>query len=123
MAPMVHFSGRLDVAVGARRIGARVVRTALTIALLAVMLVTTTTFLVMLMTDYDFDQVLFECTSAFATVGLSTGITPDLPVDAQCVIIVLMFLGRVGTIAAAGALVLRRRMPRYQLPEEQPIIG
>lgn len=115
--------GDPDVAVGARRIGARVVRTALTIALLAVMLVTTTTFLVMLMTDYDFDAVLFECTSAFATVGLSTGITPDLPVDAQCVIIVLMFLGRVGTIAAAGALVLRRRMPRYQLPEEQPIIG
>lgn len=115
--------GDPDVAVGARRISARVVRTALTIALLAVMLVTTTTFLVMLMTDFDFDEVLFECTSAFATVGLSTGITPDLPVDAQCVIIVLMFLGRVGTIAAAGALVLRRRMPRYQLPEEQPIIG
>jgi potassium uptake TrkH family protein len=115
--------GDPDVTIGARRVGPRVVRTAVTIALLAVMLVTVTTFLVMLMTDYDFDQVLFECTSAFATVGLSTGITPDLPVDAQCVIIVLMFLGRVGTIAAAGALVLRRRMPRYQLPEEQPIIG
>ncbi len=115
--------GDPDVTIGARRVGARVVRTAITIALLAVMLVTTTTFLVMLMTDFDFDEVLFECTSAFATVGLSTGITPDLPVDAQCVIIVLMFLGRVGTIAAAGALVLRRKMPRYQLPEEQPIIG
>ncbi len=115
--------GDPDITIGARRVGPRVVRTAVTIALLAVMLVTVTTFLVMLMTDFEFDQVLFECTSAFATVGLSTGITPDLPVDAQCVIIVLMFLGRVGTIAAAGALVLRRRMPRYQLPEEQPIIG
>lgn len=115
--------GDPDVTIGTRRVGARVVRTATTIALLAVMLVTVTTFLVMLMTDYDFDEVLFECTSAFATVGLSTGITPDLPVNAQCVIIVLMFLGRVGTIAAAGALVLRRRMPRYHLPEEQPIIG
>jgi trk system potassium uptake protein TrkH len=115
--------GDPDITIGARRVGPRVVRTAITIALLAVMLVTVTTFLVMLMTDFDFDAVLFECTSAFATVGLSTGITPDLPVNAQCVIIVLMFLGRVGTIAAAGALVLRRRMPRYQLPEEQPIIG
>nr|WP_244632948.1 potassium transporter TrkG [Aeromicrobium sp. CFBP 8757] len=115
--------GDPDITIGARRVGPRVVRTAVTIALLAVMLVTVTTFLVMLMTDFAFDEVLFECTSAFATVGLSTGITPDLPVDAQCVIIVLMFLGRVGTIAAAGALVLRRRMPRYQLPEEQPIIG
>ena len=115
--------GDPEISVGARSIGPRVVRTALTIALLAVMLVTITTFLVMLMTDFDFDAVLFECTSAFATAGLSTGITPDLPANAQGVIIVLMFLGRVGTIAAAGALVLRRRMPRYHLPEEQPIIG
>ncbi|MEO6604019.1 MAG: potassium transporter TrkG, partial [Aeromicrobium sp.] len=115
--------GDPDVTVGARSISPRVVRTAITIALLAVMLVTVTTFLVMLMTDFDFDAVLFECTSAFATVGLSTGITPDLPANAQIVIITLMFLGRVGTIAAAGALLLRRRLPRYHLPEEQPIIG
>ena len=115
--------GDPDISVGSRSIGPRVVRTAITIALLAVMLVTVTTLLVMLMTDFEFDEVLFECTSAFATAGLSTGITPDLPADAQLVIIVLMFLGRVGTIAAAGALVLRRRMPRYHLPEEQPIIG
>ncbi len=115
--------GDPDITVGSRSIGSAVVRTAITIALLAVMLVTVTTFLVMLMTDFDFDDVLFECTSAFATVGLSTGITPQLPADAQVVIIVLMFLGRVGTIAAAGALVLRRRIPRYHLPEEQPIIG
>ncbi|MDR7086549.1 potassium uptake TrkH family protein [Aeromicrobium panaciterrae] len=115
--------GDPEIRIGSRSIGPRVVRTAITIALLAVMLVTVTTFLVMLMTDFDFDEVLFECTSAFATVGLSTGITPDLPANAQIVIIVLMFLGRVGTIAAAGALVLRRRIPRYHLPEEQPIIG
>ncbi|MCW2830310.1 MAG: ATPase, partial [Aeromicrobium sp.] len=115
--------GDPDITVGNRSIGKAVLRTAVTIALLAVMLVTVTTFIVMLMTDYEFDEVLFECTSAFATVGLSTGITPDLPANAQVVIIVLMFLGRVGTIAVAGALVLRRRMPRYHLPEEQPIIG
>ncbi len=115
--------GDPDITVGSRSIGHAVVRTAITIALLAVMLVTVTTFLVMLMTDFAFDQVLFECTSAFATVGLSTGITPNLPANAQVVIIALMFLGRVGTIAAAGALVLRRRIPRYHLPEEQPIIG
>jgi trk system potassium uptake protein TrkH len=115
--------GDPDVVIGIRSIGAKVVRTAVTIALLAVMLVTLATFAVMLMTDYEFDEVLFECTSAFATAGLSTGITADLPAHAQMVIIALMFLGRVGTIAAAGALVLRRRTPRYHYPEEQPIIG
>ena len=75
------------------------------------------------MTDFRFEDVLFECTSAFATVGLSTGITPDLPSNAKIVLVVLMFVGRVGTIAAASAFVLRRRPPRYHLPEEQPIIG
>ena len=77
----------------------------------------------MSMTDFAFDVVLFECASAFGTVGLSTGITTQLPVDAQMTISVLMFVGRVGTIAAASAFVLRRRTTRYHLPEEQPIIG
>lgn len=120
---LAELRGDPEVTVGVRSIGARVIRTAITIALLAVMLVTTTTFAVMLLTDYGFEEVLFECASAFGTVGLSTGITPDLPAAAQLVIILLMFLGRVGTIAVAGALILRRRAPRYHLPEEQPIIG
>jgi Trk-type K+ transport system membrane component len=115
--------GDPDITVGARSIGPQVVRTAVSIALLAVMLVTSATFAVMLLTDFDFDAALFECTSAFATAGLSTGITGSLPPAAQLVVIVLMFIGRVGTIAAAGAFILRRRTPRFHLPEEQPIIG
>ena len=95
----------------------------MSIALLAVMLVTTSTLAIMLMSEFRFEQVLFEVTSAFATAGLSTGITPDLNAGSQGVIIMLMFVGRVGTMAAAGAFVLRRRTPRFHLPEEQPIIG
>jgi len=115
--------GDREVKIGNRSISSTTIRQALAIALLAVMLVSSSTLLVMLMTDFGFDRVLFECTSAFATVGLSTGITPDLPANAQIVLIGLMFVGRVGTIAAASAFVLRRRAPRYHLPEEQPIIG
>jgi Trk-type K+ transport system membrane component len=120
---LAELRGDPDVTVGRRRISSAVIRTALTIALLAVMLVIGSTFLVMSMTDFAFDVVLFECASAFGTVGLSTGITPQLPVDAQMTVAVLMFVGRVGTIAAASAFVLRRRTTRYHLPEEQPIIG
>ncbi len=120
---LAELRGDPDITVGNRSIGAHVVRTAISIALLAVMLVTVATFSVMMLTDFAFDAALFECTSAFATVGLSTGITGSLPPAAQLVIIVLMFIGRVGTIAAAGAFILRRRTPRYHLPEEQPIIG
>ena len=120
---LAELRGDPEITVGSRSIGSQVVRTAVSIALLAVMLVTLSTFAIMLMSEYAFDQVLFEVTSAFATVGLSTGITPDLNVGSQGVIIMLMFVGRVGTMAAAGAFVLRRRTPRFHLPEEQPIIG
>ncbi|MGA8988568.1 TrkH family potassium uptake protein [Aeromicrobium sp.] len=120
---LAELRGDPDVSIGARSISSAVIRSALTIALLAVMLVSTTTLSLMLMTDVTFEDALFECTSAFGTVGLSTGVTPNLPAKAQTMLIGLMFLGRVGTITAASAFVLRRRVPRYHLPEEQPIIG
>ncbi|MFC6478979.1 potassium transporter TrkG [Pseudomonas asuensis] len=65
----------------------------------------------------------FEAISAFATVGLSTGITADLPPVGQVVIIILMFVGRVGTITVATALALRSRNKPYRYPEERPIVG
>ncbi len=120
---VAELRGDPQVTVGVRAIGSAVVRTSLTIALLAVMIVTSATMLVMLLSDFTFEDVLFECTSAFATAGLSTGITGELPASAQAVLVGLMFIGRVGTIAAASAFVLRRRAPRYHRPEEQPIIG
>jgi Trk-type K+ transport system membrane component len=69
------------------------------------------------------DRVLFEVVSAFATVGLSTGITADLPPLGQLLLVVLMFLGRLGPITLVSALALRERPRRYQPPEERPIIG
>jgi trk system potassium uptake protein len=61
--------------------------------------------------------------SAFATVGLSTGITADLPAAGQLILIVLMFVGRVGTITIATALALNERHLPYRYPEERPIVG
>jgi Trk-type K+ transport system membrane component len=67
--------------------------------------------------------VLFEVTSAFATVGLSTGITAQLGTAGHVILILLMFVGRLGPITAAAALALRERTRRYELPEERPIVG
>ena len=72
---LAELRGDPDVTIGRRSISAAVIRTALSIALIAVMLVIGSTFIVMSMTDFAFDEVLFECASAFGTVGLSTGIT------------------------------------------------
>jgi Trk-type K+ transport system membrane component len=54
---------------------------------------------------------------------MSAGITPQLPLTGQLVIIVLMFIGRVGPITLVSSLALRERRRRYELPEERPIVG
>jgi potassium uptake TrkH family protein len=106
-----------------RRIEPRTQRQALTVALLAVAAVMAATLLLIELTDHTLASTLFEATSAFATVGLSTGITASLPGSAQLVLVVLMFLGRLGPITLVSALALRERHRRYQLPEGRPIIG
>ena len=75
------------------------------------------------MTHHDLDRVLFEATSAFGTVGLSTGITPDLGRDAHLVLVAMMFIGRIGPLTFASALALREHGRRYELPEERTIVG
>lgn len=67
--------------------------------------------------------MLFEVTSTFATVGLSTGITADLPTSAHYILVALMFLGRLGPITLVSALALRERQRLYELPERRPLIG
>lgn len=79
--------------------------------------------LLILAPQFTSDQILFEVTSAFATVGLSTGITGQLPVAAQLILILLMFAGRVGPLALATALAARSRDRLYDFPEERPFIG
>jgi trk system potassium uptake protein len=115
--------GNADVRVFHRRVGTPVQRQALTVALLGVGAVAVGTFALLITTPHTLDRLLFEAISAFATVGLSTGITPNLPAVAQVVLIVLMFVGRVGTITVATALALKTRPQLYRLPEERPIVG
>ncbi|WP_436978313.1 TrkH family potassium uptake protein [Streptomyces sp. enrichment culture] len=106
-----------------RRLHGDVQRQALTVVLLAVAAVMAATLVFMIFTDNSLDRSLFEVVSAFATVGLSTGITADLPPPEQILLIVLMFIGRLGPITVASALALRSRVRMYDLPEERPVIG
>lgn len=94
----------------------------------AVVFVGATTILVaclilLRISGFTLDVILFEVISAFGTVGLSTGITDQLPVSGQYVLVVLMFVGRVGTMTLGAALALRSRRRVIRLPEERPIIG
>ena len=115
--------GEPDVSVFKRRIAPAVQRQALSVALLGAAAAAAGTIALLMLTDFSLDQVLFEALSAFGTVGLSTGITPDLNGPAQTVLVVLMYVGRVGTIAVATAMALRVRGRLYRYPEERPIVG
>jgi trk system potassium uptake protein len=115
--------GEPDVTSFGRRISRDVQRQALTVALLAVGFVGMATLLLLSVSDLALDDALFEVVSAFATVGLSTGVTGNLPPAGQALLVVLMFLGRVGTITVATGLALRNKRTPYRYPEERPIVG
>lgn len=115
--------GERDTIIAHRSISGSTLRQALTVALLAVAAIAAGTMTVLVVTDYALDVVLFETISAFATVGLSTGITPDLPPVAEVTLMMLMYVGRVGTITVATALAFKSRHRHYHLPEERPIVG
>jgi trk system potassium uptake protein len=115
--------GESDVTSFGRRISRDVQRQALTVALLAVGFVGMATLALLSISDLALDDALFETVSAFATVGLSTGVTADLPPAGQTLLVALMFLGRVGTITVATGLALRSRRTPYRYPEERPIVG
>lgn len=74
-------------------------------------------------TDEPLDLVLFEVVSAFATCGLSVGVTERAPDAGLHVLSALMLIGRLGTITLASALSQRSQSRRYRYAEERPIVG
>ena len=71
----------------------------------------------------SFLRILFEVTSAFGTVGLSMGITPYLTNLGKMLIILTMFLGRVGPLTVVLAIALEEQKVVYKYPEEQLMVG
>jgi trk system potassium uptake protein TrkH len=73
--------------------------------------------------QFQFMELFFEATSAFATVGLSIGITPKLSVAGQMVIIGTMYVGRVGVLLLMGAFSADPRPSLVKYPEEYMLVG
>jgi trk system potassium uptake protein len=115
--------GDADVHVHRRRLPERTQRRAVAIAAISMGAVIVGSMAIKAMSHIDLDRSLFEASSAFGTVGLTTGITAALPDPAQAVLIGLMYLGRLGPLTLGTALVLRERHLRFRFPEEQPILG
>lgn len=115
--------GDRDVNLGDRRLPEHAIRTALAVTLSYAFLVAIGVMVLLATSDFPFSDVLFETVSAIATVGLSTGITSSLSAPDLMVLMVLMFVGRLGALTLAAAFSLRRREALYRLPEGHPIIG
>jgi len=115
--------GERDAAAFRRRFASEVQRLALTVALLALAVVGIATLALLSLSRFELGPVLFEVISAFATVGMTTGITDELPPTGQLILVALMFIGRVGTVTAAAAVALRETTRPYRYPEERPILG
>jgi trk system potassium uptake protein TrkH len=98
---------------------------ALAVLVLAITLVVTVTIALMVVEKQEnFLMVLFETVSAFSTVGLSMGLTPELSHTGRLLIIMTMFLGRVGTITAVFALTQKtRKAQKIKYPEDKILVG
>ena len=106
-----------------RGIAKGTVSSASIITLLSMAVVCVGTFLLCVLDpEFTFIQVLFEVVSAFGTVGLSTGITPTLSVASKLVIIIIMFIGRLGAVTLLS-MWIDHPVPRAYYTEETVSIG
>ena len=115
--------GERDVHVFRRRLPTAMIRQAVTIVLLSIALVVTMSLVLMASDGLGLTAALFEATSAFGTVGLSTGVTGSISTFGHLMLVVVMLAGRVGPITFATAIALRGRDRAFRYPEERPIIG
>jgi trk system potassium uptake protein TrkH len=73
--------------------------------------------------DFSFLSLMFEAMSALATVGLSTGLTPDLSSGGKFILVIGMFIGRLGPITVAYALQSKQKQERFRYAEANVRIG
>lgn len=106
-----------------RRIPQDTVHRALTIGLLATVVITVDTLILSATEKASFLQILFEVVSALGTVGLSAGITSDLSTAGKLILCATMLIGRLGTLAIGFALLARPSAARFRYAEEKVFIG
>lgn len=123
LAIIAEARGDSDVRTFGRTITEGALRVAISVLFLAATLILVATGLLMAVSREPLDRILFEVISAFATCGLSVGLSEELPPFGKYVLSVLMFAGRIGPISLAAALSIRQRRRLYRFPNESPIIG
>lgn len=122
-AVIAMIRGRDDIVLFRYRLGKDRIFKALTITLISLALVILVTMVLSTTEDQAFIKLLFEATSAFGTVGLSVGVTPELSYVGKIIIAFTMFVGRLGPLTLAYALGPRTEKELYRHPEGKITIG
>ncbi|NIJ04366.1 Trk-type K+ transport system membrane component [Frigoribacterium faeni] len=123
LAAFAEARGQRSMEAFGRRIPSDVLRLAVSVVLWGATIVAVSSVVIMHITKEPLDHVLFEAISAFATSGLSTGLTERLPDSAKYVLAVTMWMGRVGTVTLSVALAASQRRQLFTRAEERPIVG
>ncbi len=125
MTVMSVIMGREDTEVFKRRIPKETVYRALAIVTISLIILVAATIVLTITENAGFMAVLFEAVSAFGTVGMSMGITPELSPVGKSIIIATMFAGRLGPLTVANALALKQKIKKSKLryPEERILVG
>jgi trk system potassium uptake protein TrkH len=106
-----------------RLIPREAVHKAIAVTILSITALIFFTVLLLVTEGMPFIRIVFETVSAFATVGLSTGITPVLSVAGKTLVVILMYIGRIGPLTLALAIGGREEKATYEYPEEKVMVG
>jgi trk system potassium uptake protein TrkH len=115
--------GKRHISVFKRRIHEYNFREATGLIMLSITIILVVLFFLMLVEPHAFDKLLFEAVSAFGTVGLTLGITPQLTVIGKLLITILMYVGRIGPLTMIYAFSTRAKQININYAEEKIPIG
>src|SRR5690554_6942445 len=123
LAAFAEARGDEDMQAFERRIPVDVLRLAVSVTLWGATIVAAASIFILHLTKAPLDLVLFDVISAFATSGLTTGLTETLPDPGKYALAATMWAGRVGTVTLAAALAASQRRQLFRRAEERPIVG
>jgi trk system potassium uptake protein TrkH len=106
-----------------RNLPESVIRRAIAVVFLSGVIVSAFFFCLLLVESHPPFELLFETISAFSTTGLSTGITPNLSATGKILIVMMMFIGRIGPLTLALAVSAKDQGRMVELPQERVMIG
>jgi len=115
--------GSRDVTVFRKKISEQSIKNVLSLIAISLIFIVSCIFILMLIEPFPFVKIVFESLSAFGTVGLSMGITGSLSTAAKTIIVILMYIGRIGPLTLIYALAQRKRMFHLEYTEEKIGIG